>query len=113
MRHTPAPATRSRQTIFLFNGIQNTGANFGILQPVLQYGSSAAGGGAFWSIASWYVTSGGQAELGRALGGYVNVITKSGTNLFHGDVYDYMRDDRFNARNFYSLKSRRVVKLPT
>src|SRR4029450_579651 len=27
------------------------------------------------------VTSGGQAELGRALGGYVNVVTKSGTNL--------------------------------
>ena len=41
------------------------------------------------------VTSGGQAELGRALGGYVNVLTKSGTNLFHGDVYDYVRDDRF------------------
>ena len=32
------------------------------------------------------VTSGGQAELGRALGGYVNVVTKSGTNAFHGDA---------------------------
>ena len=31
------------------------------------------------------VTSGGQAELGRALGGYVNVVTKSGTNALHGD----------------------------
>ena len=30
------------------------------------------------------VTSGAQAELGRALGGYVNVVTKSGTNLLHG-----------------------------
>ena len=36
------------------------------------------------------VTSGGQAELGRALGGYVNVLTKSGTNVMHGDVYDYV-----------------------
>ena len=45
------------------------------------------------------VTSGGQAELGRALGGYVNVLTKSGTNVMHGDVYDYARDDRFNAPN--------------
>ena len=44
------------------------------------------------------VTSGGQAELGRALGGYVNVVTKSGTNALHGDVYDYIRDDSFNAR---------------
>ena len=48
------------------------------------------------------VTSGGQAELGRALGGYVNVVTKSGTNVLHGDVYDYVRDDRFNATNALS-----------
>jgi hypothetical protein len=48
------------------------------------------------------VTSGGQAELGRALGGYLNVVTKSGTNILHGTVYDYARDDRFNARNALS-----------
>jgi hypothetical protein len=48
------------------------------------------------------VTSGGQAELGRALGGYVNVLTKSGTNAMHGDVYGYFRDRRFNARNALS-----------
>ncbi len=45
------------------------------------------------------VTSGGQAELGRALGGYVNVVTRSGTNLLRGTVYDFVRDDRFNASN--------------
>ena len=45
------------------------------------------------------VTSGGQAELGRALGGYVNVVTKSGTNTLHGTLYDDRRDDRFNAGN--------------
>jgi len=45
------------------------------------------------------VTSGAQAELGRALGGYINVLTKSGTNVSHGDVYGYFRDDRFNAPN--------------
>jgi hypothetical protein len=50
------------------------------------------------------VTSGGQAELGRALGGYINVLTKSGTNASHGDVYDYARDDRFNAPNALSGK---------
>ena len=44
------------------------------------------------------VTSGGQAELGRALGGYINVVTKSGTNASRGDVYGYFRDDGFNAR---------------
>ncbi len=45
------------------------------------------------------VTSGGQAELGRALGGYVNVVTRSGTNASRGDLYGYFRDDRFNAPN--------------
>jgi hypothetical protein len=48
------------------------------------------------------ITSGGQAELGRALGGYINVVTKSGTNVPHGDFYDYVRDDRFNAPNALS-----------
>lgn len=48
------------------------------------------------------VTSGGQAELGRALGGYINVVTKSGTNTVHGDVYDYIRDDGLNAPNALS-----------
>jgi hypothetical protein len=48
------------------------------------------------------VTSGGQAELGRALGGYINVVTKSGTNVLHGDVYEYLRDDQLNARNALS-----------
>ena len=48
------------------------------------------------------VTSGGQAELGRALGGYVNVVTKSGTNPSRGDFYGYFRDDAFNGRNALS-----------
>src|SRR5205085_1567369 len=45
------------------------------------------------------VTSGGQAELGRALGGFVNVVTKSGTNELHGDLYSYFRNQRLNAAN--------------
>src|SRR4029079_13191938 len=43
------------------------------------------------------VTSGGQAELGRALGGYVSVVTRSGTNALHGSAYEFLRDDAFNA----------------
>jgi hypothetical protein len=45
------------------------------------------------------VTSGGQVELGRALGGYIHVVTKSGTNQLHGDFYGYLRNQRFNATN--------------
>lgn len=45
------------------------------------------------------VTSGGQAELGRALGGYVSVVTRSGTNALHGSAYWLFRDDSLNAAN--------------
>ena len=48
------------------------------------------------------VTSGGQAELGRALGGYINVVTKSGTNTLRGTIYGFFRDDAFNAANALS-----------
>ena len=50
------------------------------------------------------VTSGGQAELGRALGGYFNVVTRSGTNTPRVDLYAYFRDDSLNARNALAQK---------
>jgi len=55
----------AHQTIFIFPGLQNIDwvppnprpqVPFAIIQPVLQYGSSVAGGGKLWSLASWYVT---------------------------------------------------------
>lgn len=45
------------------------------------------------------VTSGGIAEFGRASSGIVNITTKSGTNDWHGRVYDFFRNQRFDARN--------------
>lgn len=48
------------------------------------------------------VTAGGQAEFGRALGGYFNIVTKSGTNALHGTVYGFLRNQRFNADNALS-----------
>src|SRR5688572_9215658 len=48
------------------------------------------------------VTSGGQAELGRALGGYVSVVTKSGANMMHGNLYGYFSDERLSGRNALS-----------
>jgi outer membrane receptor protein involved in Fe transport len=41
------------------------------------------------------------AEYGRASGGVINGITKSGTNQFHGDAYFFMRDKILDARNFF------------
>jgi hypothetical protein len=45
------------------------------------------------------VTGGGQAELGRALGGYFNIVTRSGTNALRGTIYNFLRDDAFNGKN--------------
>ena len=45
------------------------------------------------------VTSGASAEFGRASGGFINIITQSGTNDFRGKIYGFLRDDRFDARN--------------
>jgi len=45
------------------------------------------------------VTSGGIAEFGRASGGVVNILTKSGTNDWRGGFYGFFRNQRFDARN--------------
>jgi len=48
------------------------------------------------------VTSGGQAEFGRALGGYINMVTRSGTNTLHGNAYGFLRNQRLNTNNALS-----------
>ncbi len=45
------------------------------------------------------VTSGGIAEFGRASGGVVNILTRSGTNDWRGGFYGFIRNQRFDARN--------------
>jgi len=44
------------------------------------------------------------AELGRAAAGGVNVITKSGTNDFHGSVFEFLRNEKLDARNFFATR---------
>src|SRR6266508_2152655 len=41
------------------------------------------------------------AEYGTGTGGQVSVITKSGTNGFHGALFDYVRRDKFDSRNYF------------
>jgi hypothetical protein len=47
-------------------------------------------------------TSNYSAEYGENAGGVVNVITKSGTNSFHGDAFEFVRNPALNAQNFFA-----------
>ncbi len=47
------------------------------------------------------------AEYGRSSGAIVNVATRSGTNSFHGEAFDYLRNNYFDARNFFNRKPSR------
>jgi hypothetical protein len=46
--------------------------------------------------------SGYSAESGRAGGAQISVVTKSGTSVFHGDSYEFVRNSAFAANNFYN-----------
>ncbi|MGA7928168.1 MAG: carboxypeptidase regulatory-like domain-containing protein [Candidatus Sulfotelmatobacter sp.] len=48
------------------------------------------------------LTSNYGAQYGRNGSGTVEVETKSGTNAFHGDVYEFVRNDDFNAQNYFN-----------
>jgi hypothetical protein len=44
------------------------------------------------------------AEHGQASGGVVSIVTKSGGNRFHGTLFEYLRNDKLDARNFFDLE---------
>ncbi len=53
------------------------------------------------------------AEYGRNAGGIVSIVTKSGTNSLHGTLYDYVRNEDFNANTFFNNQqgiSRGILK---
>jgi hypothetical protein len=47
------------------------------------------------------LTANYSAEYGRTSGGVISAITRSGSNAFHGSVYEFLRNSAFDARNFF------------
>src|SRR5580704_17057687 len=87
---------RASANEFLLDGAPNTAAAQG--QPVLNPNPAM--------VQEFKVeTNNYSAEYGRASGGVFNVITKSGSNQVHGTLYEFFRNDKLNANNYFANAS--------
>src|SRR5947209_6137172 len=57
------------------------------------------------ALAEIPVISGADAQFGRNSGAIVNIVTKSGTNQFHGSGFEFFRNSALDARNFFNTTS--------
>jgi len=88
---------RQSQNTFTVDGadITDRGANI-----TIQASPSLDSIGEFTVLRALY-----PAESGRSGGGQINVVTKSGTDKFHGSLFEFVRNEKFNANSFTSNRS--------
>lgn len=90
-----ASGARERDNNFLLDGVDNndTGNAQLVIVPSIE------------ALQEFKIqTSTYNAQFGRAGGAVINIQTKSGTNEFHGTFFEFLRRDRFDARNFFSAE---------
>jgi hypothetical protein len=101
-----AGGARSEQNNFLLDGVDNNSNLADLLNEtafVIQPSVDA--------IQEFKVqTSAYSAEFGRGNGAILNAVIKSGTNSFHGDVYEFLRNDKLDARNAFDEFGRQPYK---
>lgn len=93
---------REKSNIFLIDGVDNN-------DPFRNQSSFNQGGVTnapatlipVDAIAEFSIQVQGSAEYGRNSGAVLNSVIKSGTNNFHGAIYDFLRNDALDARNFF------------
>jgi len=88
---------RSQSNVFLLDGVSNIDTqinsalgNFRITDAVQEFAVQ---------------TSVATAEFGRGTGGQVSIVTKSGSNQFHGSVFEYLRNSVLDAADFFTNKN--------
>jgi outer membrane receptor protein involved in Fe transport len=83
---------RNRSNMFLLDGINDLGSFIGNynFEPIVD------------TVQEFKVQShNDEAEFGQAMGGIVNVVTKAGTNQLHGSLWEFLRNEKLDARNFF------------
>src|SRR5215467_4655830 len=88
---------RSQSNIYLLDGVSNMDTqvngnlnNFRVSEAIQEFSVQT-------SVAS--------AEFGRGTGGQVSMVTKSGGNTLHGSAFEYVRNDKFDAADFFTNKA--------
>ena len=89
---------RPQQNLFLLNGVEYTGAAENNMQP----GGPSQQLLGMDAVREFNVLRDSyDAEFGKRPGAQVLIVTNSGTNQFHGSLYEYLRNNDFDARNFF------------
>jgi carboxypeptidase family protein/TonB-dependent receptor-like protein len=89
---------RPQQNLFLLNGVEFTGAAENNMQP----GGASQQLMGVDAVREFNVLRDSySAEYGKRPGAQVLIVTQSGTNQFHGSIYEYLRNNAFDARNFF------------
>ena len=92
---------RAFQNAFQLDGVDNTsysnsyrGLNAQVIQPSVE------------ALQEFKIqTNAYSAEFGRSAGALVNAVTRSGSNQFHGSIYDFLRNSDLDASNFFANKA--------
>jgi hypothetical protein len=93
------------------NGMREAANGF-LLNGILVQETGFSGAGAIPNLDSLaefrILTNNFDAEYGNYAGGQINVVTKSGTNQIHGNVFEFLRNTDFDAANFFAAGQRGI-----